>query len=483
MKIVVASLQHETNTFSPVITAYDDFHVVKGAEMLEQIAVRTLFEEAGAELIPALYANALPSGIIEEKSYRRFFNEIMAVIGAQEQIDGVWLYLHGAMEVENIGSGEAYLVSAIRQKIGPDVPISVALDFHANNAERLVEHANIIYGYRTAPHTDMRETQMAAARLLLQCIREKLLPQPVMLRVPMISNGDIFTTTVDPGKTIMNRLPAMDQKEGMLCISLFNGNPFVDCPHAGASVIAIAKDDPMLARREAAELGQLLWSNRDRFAFEGETLYPEEAVRAALADTGKLVFLSDSGDNTTAGAPGDNAHLLKLLLAHGAQHTLVAGITDSRVIRRSLGATIGENIRFEVGAELDQNFSESVSVNGILLHVGRLKGWDREDAGLAAVFAIEGIHLVVTERRCAFVNSEIFRSIGLEITDYRIIAVKLGYLFPDLRKYADRSILALTFGASCEDIAQYEFTRIQRPMHPFDPNFHWEPDLPGRAGE
>ncbi|MDO8685583.1 MAG: M81 family metallopeptidase, partial [Clostridiales bacterium] len=184
MRIIVGSLQQETNTFSPIHSVYEDFDVVYGDRMLEKIAATEVFHKAGVELIPTLYANAVPSGKLDERSFNMFKNELVDAIPANKKPDGIWLYLHGAMEVENIGSGEVALLSAIREKVGFDLPIALALDFHANNSEELAELANIICGYRTAPHTDMKESQVRAAELLLLCIKENLLPKPVVLKIP-----------------------------------------------------------------------------------------------------------------------------------------------------------------------------------------------------------------------------------------------------------------------------------------------------------
>jgi len=218
-RVLVGALMQESNSFSPRPSVWSDFHVVTGPAMLAWIAAAPVFAEAGIEMVPTLYAYSVPGGILQEESYLRFKKQILDGITADSRLDGVWLYLHGALEVERVGSGEADLVSAIRQKVGPDVPIAVALDFHANNTQRIMDNANIVYGYRTAPHIDEAETQEKTARLLIRCMEEGLLPRPVMVRPPLLFPGEMATTCIEPLLSLMREVARAESAEGILCAS------------------------------------------------------------------------------------------------------------------------------------------------------------------------------------------------------------------------------------------------------------------------
>jgi len=476
MKIIVGLLHHETDTLSPVKTREEDFEIIRGERILEKLAITPLFQESGVEIIPTLYANALPSGKVEEQVFLNFRNEILDVASKAGPVEGIWLYLHGSMEVENIGSGEANLISELRKIVGSEIPIALALDFHANMTEVLVKETNIICGYRTAPHTDQAETQIRAGKLLLMCLKKKLLPQPVMVRPPLIISGDMVTTTVDPGKSLIEELEAMEAQEGILYASLFAGQPWVDAPNTGPSVIVAAKENQDVALREAKRLAKLFWEARDKFHFEEEAAEPQEAVERALGAKESPIFLTDSGDNTTAGAAGDDTYLLQILMSKGAKETLVAGITDAEVVKECQDLRIGEEVQTELGGKLDREKSQSVRIKGIFKARGRMQGWFGEDAGASVVIATKGIDIIVTEKRCGVVSPEIIESAGVNLSDYRIIVVKLGYLWDALRKISRRSILALTPGASCEAIEKIEFRNIRRPVYPLDKDFAWDPD-------
>lgn len=475
MKIVVGSLQHETNTFSPVTTTFADFDVSRGREMLEKIAVTGYLVNSGVEIIPTIYANALPSGIMEKKSFLEFKDELLKGIPADGNIDGVWLHLHGAMEVENLGSGEEALLRAVRAKIGYQVPIAVAMDFHANIPDSLAQLANIICGYRTAPHIDIEETQIKAAELLVKCIQENLLPEPAIVKISIISRGDVVTTDAEPVKSFLEKLEAVESDEELLCVSFFNGQPWVDAPNAGASIVAVAKSNTVLALEKAKHLAALFWKTRNDFHFKDETAGPEQAVNIAMNSQEHPVFISDSGDNTTGGAAGDNALLLKILLDKGVKNALVAGITDSRVVSACRRLCPGEKITFVLGAELDKHNSQSVRLEGIFKKEGAIPSWGKEGEISAVVIEVNGIDIIVTEKRSAFISINLFESLCIDLLKYAIVVFKLGYLFPELKNIARRTILALTPGTTCEEIEKCRFYKIKRPMFPFDLNFEWNP--------
>jgi len=477
VRIVVGMLHTESDTFSPIKTRMEDFEIVRGENVLDRIAVTPLFREASADIVPTLCANALPGGTTEKKTYLLLRNEMISSLSREKAPDGIWLYLHGAMEVEGIGSAEADLVSEIRKIVGDKVPMAVALDLHANIPDALMKHVNVICGYRTAPHVDQVETQLRAGRLLLRCIREKLLPRPVMVRPPLIVTGDMVTTTVDPGKSLIRELTAIEARKGILCASLFVGQPWVDAPNAGASVVVCAERDPSIALQEAKRLAKLFWNARQQFHFEEESAEPEQAAMIALSARERPLFITDSGDDTTAGAPGDNAYFLNLMLEKGVKEALVVGITDPEVVASCQKLSVGDEIEVKLGGRLDKG-SESVTVLAKLKAKSRIHAsgpLSYGDVGPAAVLATKGIDVIVTDKRVGAVSPEIIESSGVKLRDYKTIVVKLGYLWDALREVSKRTVLALTPGTACEAIEKMKFQKVRRPIYPIDKDFDWAP--------
>jgi microcystin degradation protein MlrC len=471
-KIVIGSLRQETNSFSPVITYEKDFLVCRGRDVLQQTPVSRILEEAGFEVVPTLWAYAIPSGKVDKKAYCRFKEIIMNAIPKDGSVAGVWLYLHGAMNVTEIGSGEGPLVEEVRRLVGPKVPIAVALDFHANNTEQLVKNANIICGYRTAPHTDEEETQERAARLLLRCILENVLPECVMVCPPLLFPGEMITTEVDPCKSLIAELKKAEEKQGVWTASLFGGMPWCDAPNAGASVVVCGPKGCKEPTDEAKRIADLFWKEREKFGFEEKAMSPEDAILWAQEREAYPIFISDSGDNVTGGAPGDSAYLLSLLMKHECKNVLVAGIVDRPAVEAFYLSAEGEEKKVKIGKSIDSKSTET-EVTGKLKQKGFIERGGSKDIRFALI-AVGGIDIILTDERCSFTTQKNIEETGAKIPDYHAIVVKLGYLFPDLRRIAKDSVMALTPGNCGLRIEDFDFKNIRRPMYPVDKNFDWK---------
>ncbi len=467
MRIAIGSIQCEGNSLTPIYTRFEDFDYAAGEKMYEKIAVKDFFEEQGCELVPTIYAHALPGGAVYKKDFLKLAKELTDAI-PKEGIDGIWLYLHGAMYVEEIGSGDTYLLQMIREKVGFDVPISVAMDFHANNTDEIVHLANCITGFRTAPHSDHSETQLRAARMLIECIREKILPRPQIARANVVICGDAVQTALEPLSSIMKM--AEKETDEMLCVQVFNGQSWVDEPYMGPSFVVTHKNDTELAKKYAMELASKFYEVRHEFKFLIEAVSPEEAVRLAIEDDKHQVFISDSGDNTTAGAAGDNAYMLNRVVEAGAKNVLIAGIADSTACDKCYNARIGDVLTLDIGGTLDKK-SEKTHITGKLIHRGDILSYTGANAGPSATIDCGDFTVVITKNRAAMCRPDIFESIELDYSKYKIVVVKLGYLFPELAEKAERAILAFTPGSSTEHPEDMNMQNIRRPMFPLDDNF------------
>lgn len=337
-KIFVGSLSQESNSFSPLVTRYEDFVICRGQAVIERLAAARVFLDAGYDVVPSIDAAAIPGGTLTLDAYRRLAEELLSCIPLDGSLDGIWLNLHGAMDVAFIGSGEALLVSMIRDRIGSSVPISIAMDMHANHSDALVKLANIICGFRTAPHTDALETNVLAARLLIKAIEENCLPRCDIVRIPILLPSEKFVTTSGPGQAIIARLPDIEKEPGVWCASFFAGMPWVDCPQCGASILISGTGDLNGGMAAAGQLSREIWNMRDLFTYQTLALPPQEALdRAAAQETGP-VFMSDSGDDVTAGAAGNNTCFLDLLIRNPIDRTLVAGMADARAVQACAAA-------------------------------------------------------------------------------------------------------------------------------------------------
>ncbi|NLA93404.1 MAG: M81 family metallopeptidase [Spirochaetales bacterium] len=470
MKILIASLQCESNTCSPIPTVRDDFDFAAGEAMLAKVHIEDLLLEAGATIVPTIYAHALPGGAMDKEDYLWFVEQILAPL-EKEEVDGIWLYLHGALYVDEIGSGESYLLKRLRERVGNEIPIAVGLDFHANNEDVLVELANIVCGFRTAPHTDQIATERKTMNLLLHILKNKLLPTPRIARPYVIIPGDVVQTAIHPMNKIMEEADRIEGEAGVLCAQVFAGQQWVDSPFTGPSIVVTHESDPALAQRYADELSRLYWDNRHEFSFLVDALEPQDALDLALSLSNQWVFISDSGDNTTAGASGDNAFFIEMVKNSGGTNILIAGIADKEATLHCYERAIGDKVDLEVGGSLSEK-SVRTSISGTLVHKGDILGYTGEYAGRSATIDCGDFTVVVTENRTPFTREDIFESIDLDPRQFQTVVVKLGYLFPDLAKMAEKSILAFTPGSSAERTEDLGLEKIRRPMFPFDDDFY-----------
>jgi len=448
MRIFMGSLQQETNTFSTVSCQPENFDVSSGKDMFERTPATEVFLVAGAELIPSYYAIAVPSGRMKQDDYIKMVDKMADSLRNAGHVDGVWLYLHGAMDVEGIGSGELYLLKRLREISGFDIPYSVAMDFHGNLSEEIVRYANIIRGYRTAPHRDMKETQIKAAELLLFCIKNAVLPEPAMKILPVILPGDNVLTDDEPFAQINRIMDRAEQARNVLSASVFIGQNWADTPNNHISILAMSSDYER-AERFTEELKTEFQRIIPFYKGAAERLLPEDALKKALLCQ-ERVYLSDSGDNTTAGAQGNRTDMLKLCLAIPDRKILVAGIYLPEVYRKCRAAGIGRPIFFE---EVGETFTIKTIGDGLI-------GWDGENAGGCCLISHGKLDVILTENRCAFVAPEQLTSAGTDYRKYSIIVVKLGYLWPELAKTGGKSIIASSDGESCTDTHRLPYKNL-----------------------
>jgi microcystin degradation protein MlrC len=238
----------------------------------------------------------------------------------------------------------------------------------------------------------------------------------------------------------------------------------------GPNIVVTHEWDDALALECANKLAKRFYDVRHDFKFLVETANPDEAIRLAMEDTDHQVFLSDSGDNTTAGAAGDNAYMINRLKAAGATNVLVAGIADEAACDQCYKAEIGQTVTVQVGGSLDVN-SEKAVLTGTLVHKGDILSYTGGNAGPSVTMDCSDMTVVITKNRASMCRPDIFESVDLDFSPFKIVVVKLGYLFPELAAVAERAILAFTPGSSTERLEDMHMKNIRRPMFPLDDNF------------
>ena len=461
MKIIVASFQCESNSKANLHPQKSDFEYFAGEDIFKKLVVRDIFAQAGFEIVPSIYANALPSATVEKHIYEFYKEQIMDTVRANPDADGIYIYVHGSMEVDEIGSGELQLVKEIRQVVSKDCLIAFTMDLHANITQELGQYVDIICGYKTAPHTDQPESQIRAATALTYCLQKGIKPYTYVQKIPMLVKGDTMLTRQEPLASLEAETTRLEEDENIFGANLFFGHCWIDAPNTSASAVVSAAD-PDTAEKLAKDLANKLWNTRKEYRFRIEAELPEECVRRAIAGTENRIFITDSGDNTTAGAEGTTQDILKLLLAAAPQKkTCVAGITDFEIVDGLWDKADGTSV-----------FVEKLGQTGIITAHGEILGWAKEIIGRSLTISFGNVDAIFTEKRSAFIEKGNFDKANADLLGYAIVVVKLGYLFEELKPYADRELFALSDGASCVELARLNLKRIYRPMYPLE-DFQW----------
>lgn len=473
-RIFVTGISQESNSFNPLKSTYKDFAITKGAEFRAMPGLKVLID-AGYEVVESIWARAVPGGTLKFEDFMRIVDEMLEpLISDTKGFDGVFLPLHGALDVEHIGSGEAYVATRIREYVGPNIPISVALDMHANNMYTLAKTCNIMYGYRTAPHIDVPETHIRAAELLMRAMEEKVLPHTKILRIPYVMPGENFMTASGLGKEVIEMLPRIEEEEGVWCSSYFVGMTWIDCPQNGAAVVVSGMGNMDEGMERAEDIANFVWDKRDEFKYQGIAIDPLEGVEFVKKHQGNgLVVISDSADNITAGGAGDNAYVFDLFLKNEIKNTLFSCIVDPVAVEKCSTYKVGDVLDIEIGGAFDVN-STKVKLEGATIKALTMDlSMDNprtlaEDKPRSVVLSYKGIDVLLFDKRKPVFLESTLNENGITRHDYEVLVVKQGYLEPEFNQAAAHQAMLYTTGNVDQCVERLPFKKLRRPMYPVD---------------
>lgn len=471
-RIGIGGIAIESSTFSPLPSTLDDFTILRGEELGSRYPFMPGWAFRGRDDIawlPCLYARSLPGGPVTAEAYAAMKAELLDRLRAALPLDGFYFDLHGAMTVQGLDDAEADLAAAIRALVGPDCLISAGMDLHGNVSARLVELVDLFTAHRLAPHEDAPLTRERACANLVRCLDEGLRPLRAWVPIPVILPGERTSTLVEPGRGLYAALHALDWSPGVIDASLWVGYVWADQPRSGASVVVTATDAAR-ARTEAAALARRYWEARHDFGFSTPVGDADWCIAEAAGRAERPIVISDSGDNPTAGGVGDVPFFVGRLLAHpafasGERSAICASITDAAAVAACYAAGVGQEVAVSLGGKLDPVHASPLPVRG------RVAALFPDDpvGGRIAVLRAGGVEIIVTTRRKPYHHLRDFTALGLDPAQRDVVAVKIGYLEPELRRLAQGALLALTPGAVNQDIPNLTYRRVTRPIYPLDP--------------
>jgi microcystin degradation protein MlrC len=491
MRVLVGGINHESNSLNPIITGEEDFIVFRGSEILDKgmsphyssTGIINTLNEARVEIVPILLARAVPNGVVSAGFYGRFKEEFLERAKKAGPIDGICLALHGSMKVEGLGCAEGDFCASLRM-LFPSLPFTAALDMHATVTKELLAAVDGFAGYKTAPHVDCAETGSLAARMLLKALKEKSAIHTVYKSIPMMVAGEKSETCSEPMASLIAECRKAEEEPGIQAASLLLGFPWADDEHNAISVLVSycadnGENNSVNAERIAGELAASVWRHRKEFRFRTEFYSTEEALLAAYAyaEKGeKPVFLSDSGDNPTAGAAGDSTDLLEAVIGTMDRvdrlptPLLYSGFYDAPAVAACIKAGEGAETELTLGGNWDTLNGKKIPLKVKVKKICRNYGPYKSDLIL---LNLRNMLISVTSKHIGFGDEKLLPAIGINAEDYCLVAVKLGYLEPCFREIAARAIMATTRGCSNEVLETIPYKKVRRPIFPLDPEMEW----------
>jgi len=480
-RIAIAGLGIESSTFSPALTNEEAFHAKFGAEVFSSYPFLSVDSplRGKAAWLPALVGKSLPGGAVTREAYESLVGKTLAVLKKNMPYDGLYFDIHGAMSVVGLEDPEGDFIIRIRRVIGTQTLVSTSMDLHGNVSWRLAENSDLITCYRMAPHEDAMDTKQRAVTNLLERIESKK-GKPAYkayISIPILLPGEKTSTRIEPGKSVYQAVAPATTQNGIIDAAIWIGYAWADEPRNHA-VVMVTGDDKNKVKQTAEQLAKRFWDARYRFEFVAPTGSLKECLEKALAGSKHPFFISDSGDNPTAGGAGDVTWTLKEILARsefkpdGGPLLIYASIPAPDLIKKAIAAKVGGHVEGYAGAAVDARYAPPLLISGTVESIE----YGDINAEVEAVIRVGSVHIIVTQKRKPYHKEIDFTRLGLNPRKADIVVVKIGYLEPEL--YAMRAdwLLALTPGGVDQELERLPYKHIQRPMFPLDKNMK-EPDL------
>ena len=487
-RIFITGFWHETNTFAHGQTGLDDFHTYQYAEGDDLFAtfadtnteiggVMNAALELDLNLIPGLFAGAVPSGLISGEAYQTLLDRTLDLLAGAGEIDGALVHLHGAAVAVGAQEADADFLHALRRQLA-GVPIVVTFDLHANLSDNLIAGADALIGYDTYPHNDMADRGREAAHMLHRMLWSSKRPEKIFRKLPFAPPPQVQGTDSKPVAGIMAMLGDKRDWGGIWSASIAWGFPYADVEHLGVGVL-VQGDDVHHANRIADELACAIW--RQRGDFDAGLIDVEEAVRNAMAAPVGPIILVDVADNAGGGAPGDGTTILAELLDQDAANAVIV-LCDPEAVRAAKSLGVGAMFSGSVGGKADDLHGPPVSLMGEIilqqsifyLRQGDYMTGQRIDLGQVAVIKAGGVTVMLTEQKALPFDADHLAAAEIAAETMQIIVVKSAIAWQaHFRSFAKGEIYVDTPGVCASNLKRFEYSQLSRDVFPIAEDGVW----------
>jgi len=480
MRLFSATIATETNTFSPLPTslaAYKEGVFLGPGEHPDTTPLmctaplwvaRRRAEADGFTLVEGSCFAASPAGNTNRADYEWMRDRILDECRAAMPLDGVLLGLHGAMVAHGYDDVEGDVIERVREIVGTKCVIGVELDPHCHLTMKRVRLSDIVILYKEFPHTDVVERAEELLDLVLATLRGQA--KPVMSLYDCRQIGS-YPTTLPLMRAFVDKVKSLEGKDGILSISIGHCFPYADVAELTGRILVVADGDKAVADAMATRIGEEFVGMRGRTAPEYSSV--EAGFEKARAHNGAPVVVADPADNAGGGAPSDNTTMLRTLMAMRAESACLGPIWDPIAVRLCFDAGAGAEFPLRLGGKTGPASGPPVDAMATVLAVKRdcwqSFGPTQVPLGDCAAVRVGGVEVVLISNRTQALGLELFRNLGIEPTERKIVAVKsTNHFMAAFGPVADRVIYVDSDGPLSRDYRTIPYTKIQRPVWPLD---------------
>jgi len=489
-RVLTAEFAHETNTFNRRRTGYDTF--LGHSTYFGEDAIRERgdanteiagFLDCGRKydwsVRHVLSASAEPSGPVTREAFEHFAGRIVAA-AAEEQgrLDGILLGLHGAMVTEFCEDGEGELLERLRAAVGPDLPIGITLDLHANVTPKMCALADIVVSYKTYPHVDLRDTARHAGDILQRTMAGEIRPKTLRVHCPMLDEANGGRTDVGPMIDRIARAVDYEKEPGVFAVSINSGFGNADIRDVGPTVLVTYEGDEALHRAFAQSLADDIWEKR--FDVINNYMGVDEAAAIARryrSDRGPLI-IADYADNPGGGGYGDSTNLLAALLKAGLSNAAFGPMADTEAAAFLAAAGTGATVAIELGGKTDPRFgggplmldaTVKLVSDGRYVGDGPMVGGLHGSFGPSAVITAGGIDILVVTEPTQMLDLQQFRAFGIDPAAKTVVGLKSMQHFRAAFEPIAGEVIVCDSGALCTThLEMLEYRNVPRPIFPLD---------------
>jgi microcystin degradation protein MlrC len=482
MRVFTATLATETNTFAPMPTGLASFrdrdyfpagqHPDRMSFFAAPLwAARQRARELGWTVIEGLVASAQPSGITTREAWETLRDELLADLRAALPVDMVVLGLHGAMVADGCDDCEGALLEAVRGIVGPGVVVGAELDPHHHLSAAMLRHADLLIAFKEYPHTDILERAFELVDLCAAQVAGRVRPQAAAVDCEMIA---MLHTTREPMRGYVDRLQALEGRDGVLSISVTHGFPWGDVADMGTRLLVYtdANADPGGARGQALarQLADELIGLREQLS--PPTPGIDEVLDQALALAPGPVVIADGADNPGGGAAGDSTFLLRRMVERGIQGAALGPLWDPMAVRIAFDAGLGARLPLRLGGKISPLSGAPLDADATVRGLRRnmtMTGLAGTPMGLGdcAWVDVQGIAVVLISVRHQAMGTDLFTGLGCTLEDKGVIVVKSSQHFHAAFAPLARQVLyAAAPGSVTSDLRSLPYRKVQRPKWP-----------------